>query len=1105
MNKLTLGLSIALLTGFSAGALTLNVEVPDGTKKCFVCGSFNNWDVTSAPSMTSQGNNLFSLELTDSEAEKLSGGYKYLCGQDWLYVEKNASGGEITNRTVPGNPDKVASWRSMPEWTVETADLIFNGHPRQLKIYLPKGYEEDETATYPVIYYNSVSQRFNNAGSDDDCGDYFFGPMSWNAVSTMEDLRAEGSPAYIMVQVPSYLAENTIAAHPDFAGTGGMEAYLKAFSESVMKYMEDNFRVRKGATNTILIGADYGALFAIYATAKRPDLFSRCVAMSPMLWINREEFMQLAQNASENRYYISAGALEPQWMRDDAEEFTNILQQSSKGTAYFTLYPGETHNDESWRRSFPAVLKAISEDDQPVAAQIAPMMKVEAKAPELGTAIYTLYAGPDSDNLEFIGKLQYTEDYYKKGSAKAVKAQTITYDIPVTYKSKYYWNIACGEDYTSPWLYETPNNIGFSSKKSETSWHNIAIFEDGSVQNNAAHSKAFRVVTSKESVTMAQTSGHSSSAVVKFPGEDKTFKVNFGSVNSGSDMGALTPAMTVSDNCVEAEIIYDFELNKVTVNETQFGENLDNVKVLSFTAVPATTVAGSNVKVALTLNSDCEIELNATHNFNESVGIAFTKDSEGLYSLTLSDVKEGIYNLKVNLVKGDNRLEDAAVINVRVLPEGNAEAKTLTVNAYDGIDWNATGRYKANFHTHTSQSFDTQFTTTQVVDKYKAAGYKILALTDHDANPYPWTMFDLWNPDAQNRNPEEMGMLAIPGCELSKDRRNNWSESTGGEFNHHTDLFTGRSGQEFLSLRESYAYTEALGGLQIINHPGQYWNLATSYKNGEKNSPEWHAENFKLYSSLVGLEAYNQGNRRPNDRILWDQILTLTMPERPVWGFSCDDTHTAEQYFRNYQYMLMPELSVDALKDALSQGQSVFSYEYTGSGKALCPKINAINVDEQNQSITIDADTDDIKWISSFHNPGATPSTAESTIVGYGNKFDYTGFQGTYVRALLTNKYGETATQPFGFADRFSSGISSEEAALPGNLTVTNNGREITVKCTQPMDRISVFNTAGMVVRYLQCKGETQISFPATDLEQGVHIIVVANDQAAFTDKLLVE
>lgn len=1107
MRNLIITAAITLFAMLSARGVTLNVEVPEGTKNCYVCGSFNNWDAGSASAMNPCGTNLFALDLPDTDEAKIAEGYKYLCGQDWLYVEKDASGGEINNRTKPGNPDKVESWRSIPEWNVDTAELTINGIPRQIKIYLPSGYEEDPSATYPVIYYNTLGQRFSNAGADDDCGDYFFGPLSWNAQETMESLRAEGSAAYIMVQIPSFLAENTISAHPDFSGTGKIESYYKEFRNNLMTYIENNYRVRKGDSENIIVGADYGALFAIYAAILHPELFSRCVAMSPMLSINKAEFMELASHAAGNIFYISAGSREPEWMLSDASELNDVLNKSSDGISSFTLYPGEYHNDESWGRSFPAVMNAISKGKAPDTADKKSAKLIYANIPELENSIYTLYAGPDENNLNRIGTLYYTEDYHLKDSNQPVKAQTITYDIPVEYKSKYYWNIACGEDNSSPWFFDSPRNIGFSSKKSETSWHNIAIFEDGSSQNNAAHSKGFRVVTSKETVMMSQAGGHTSKAIVKFPGEDKSFTVHFGSVNSASDMGSLTPSLTVTDNCIEAEIMYDFEINKVTINETKFGENIENIKITSFTAIPSVTYEGSPVKVTLQLNYDCDIELRATRNFNESVGLAFNKDANGTYTLTINNAKEGIYTLGINLISGENRLDNAAEINVRVLPrEAGEKQKLLVVNAYKDINWSNIGRYKANFHTHTSQSFDTQFTTTQVVDKYKNASYDILALTDHDFNPYPWSMFDLWNSNAESRNSSEMGILAIPGCELSKDRRNNWSESTGGEFNHHTDLFTGRHGQEFMSLRESYAYTEALGGLQIINHPGQYWNLSTEYKNGEKNSPEWHAENFRLYKSLVGLEAYNQGNRRQNDRILWDQILTLTMPVRPVWGFSCDDTHTTEQYFRNYQYMLMPELTADALKDALKNGSSIFSYEYTGSGKALSPHISSIETDDTHHLITINSDdSDEIKWISSFHRTGTAASTATNTIVGYGKTFDYTGFRGSYVRALLKNKYGETATQPFGFDEDLIVDVNIEKAISDNNISILSDDKNVIIRSNEPLERISVVNTSGIIVKFLQCRGEREVTFPSSDLESGIYIIVAAGDRTACTEKLMIE
>lgn len=1104
MKKSLLMVAALVAAAFSGRAVTFNVSVPENTKKCYVCGDFNGWDASAALEMTPTGANTFTLDLPDVSSADVAKGFKYLCGQDWLYVEKDAAGEEISNRTTLGNPDKVESWRSMPEWGVESANLTVNGLPRQLKIYLPDGYEES-AESYPIIYYNTVQQRYSNAGDDSDNGDYFFGPLSWNAHSMMESLRSSGGKAYIMVQICSMLAENTVEANPDFVGTGGASAYLESFVKELMPYVEKNWRVAKGAENTTIVGADYGALFSLYAAATHPEIFGNSVVMSPMTWINPGAYEKIAAGASEGQnYYVSAGALEPDWMKSGADALRDALAGVKGVKSHYTLYPGATHNDDAWGKCFPSVLTAISSGSEPVATTVSSQRRRAAESFE--EKVYTLYAGADANNMALIGKLAYTTDYRKKGTDTPVAAFVITNDVSAEYKSKYYWNIACGEDNSAGWLLSEEKNIGFSNSHSEVSWQNIAVFEDGSVADIAAHSKGFRVVTAKETVMMSQAGDHKSRATVQFPGSDKSFAINFGSVNSSSDMGALTPKYSVGSNCIEAEITYDFNLNKVEITETQFGDNMDAIQVVAFTAVPAVAPTGTDVTVTLELSKHCDVEIDCKRDSKTNVALKAVPTGANTYQIELPSPEAGLYTLTLNLTSGANKLNGAAEINVRILADKESRQGDLTVNAYKDINWNYTERYKANFHTHTSQSFDTQYTTTQVVDKYQAAGYKILALTDHDANPYPWSNFSLYNPAAKDRDSESMGMLAIPGNELSKDRRNSWSETTGGEFNHHNDFFTGRQGQEFMSLRESYAYTQAIGGLQIINHPGQYWNLGTEYKNGEKNSPEWHAENFKLYDSLIGLEVYNQGNRRPNDRILWDQILTLTMPARPVWGYSCDDTHTAEQYFRNYQYMLMPALNVDDLKEAMRKGTTVFSYEYTGSGKALAPTIKEIAVDEDACTITIESDdADTIEWIYSTHRTSTSASSTKSTVVGYGKTFNYKGYCGSYVRARLINEKGETATQPFGFGE-----VNTNSAAMIGadgnrglTLSCEQATQTVTLQCSEPMKRISIVNSAGAVVSYLECDGETEKRVSIASLPAGVYVVVAATDRAAYTGKFI--
>jgi hypothetical protein len=221
--------------------------------------------------------------------------------------------------------------------------------------------------------------------------------------------------------------------------------------------------------------------------------------------------------------------------------------------------------------------------------------------------------------------------------------------------------------------------------------------------------------------------------------------------------------------------------------------------------------------------------------------------------------------------------------------------------------------------------------------------------------------------------------------------------------------------------------------MQIINHPGQYWSIDNSYSETQKDGSGWHAKNFQTFPSLIGLEVYNQGNRRPNDRILWDQILQRTMPARNVFGYSGDDTHNNEQLFRNYNFMLMEDLTTEELKDAMRKGESYFCYEPKGSGEGKAPRINAIHVDEDSKTITIESNGL-VHWIYVTDKTSTAASSARSTIVGIGNTFCYQGYQGSYVRAFITNVFGETCTQPISFLDEKT--VDVEDVQMDNRLAL---------------------------------------------------------------------
>jgi len=222
----------------------------------------------------------------------------------------------------------------------------------------------------------------------------------------------------------------------------------------------------------------------------------------------------------------------------------------------------------------------------------------------------------------------------------------------------------------------------------------------------------------------------------------------------------------------------------------------------------------------------------------------------------------------------------------------------VVLNPYEDVDWNTVGQYKANMHTHTTQS-DGRLAPQVVIDEYRARGYSILSLTDHNLCTWPWTELDVMErkgrayqydeaqrqqhvsrdgkkgkdgkqrskdvmpvPPYEKRDPATLGMLAVSGNEASR--------------HHHMCTY-------FIQYGKA-------GGLALLNHPGRYWKP----ENGDSipaDVVEQYGSLYRTYEHLIGLEVINQGMRYPLDIALWDKVLAATMPERPVWGYANDDMH----------------------------------------------------------------------------------------------------------------------------------------------------------------------------------------------------------------------
>ena len=83
--------------------VTFNVTVPEGTEACYICGE---WDWSTFKPMTYVDDTHYTLTIDNATKDHK---YKYTFGEAWAYVEKNADGSDVQDRTWTEN-DVVAAW-----------------------------------------------------------------------------------------------------------------------------------------------------------------------------------------------------------------------------------------------------------------------------------------------------------------------------------------------------------------------------------------------------------------------------------------------------------------------------------------------------------------------------------------------------------------------------------------------------------------------------------------------------------------------------------------------------------------------------------------------------------------------------------------------------------------------------------------------------------------------------------------------------------------------------------------------------------------------------------------------------------------------------------
>ena len=334
--------------------VTFTVNVPIGTKQCYVVGGLpqlSSWSAGAAIAMNKvEGKDQFTVTVAGISTADISAseGYKYICGPDWKYVEKTASGDEVANRTSVGNPDVVAKWAAIYENVGITENWTIAGKQYPVQILLPSNY--DSSKEYNVTYMFGRHQRYRDAGSDTEMGDRILYSDSWGVAETVAELEKRGEEPGFIVVIYAQLPEFTPWANEEFAGTGQADAFLKSFMDDFKPAFEKKYAISSRESACTIMGADVAGLFAFYATIKYPNQFGRCVMFSPAFWYNKAElrdFIGQMTPTHTNTYFLFVQtSADTQWTTEEIAYYYNWVNNN---VSFAYVYEVEgAHDDRTW-------------------------------------------------------------------------------------------------------------------------------------------------------------------------------------------------------------------------------------------------------------------------------------------------------------------------------------------------------------------------------------------------------------------------------------------------------------------------------------------------------------------------------------------------------------------------------------------------------------------------------------------------------------------------------------------------------------------------------------------------------------------------------------
>ena len=227
-----------------------------------------------------------------------------------------------------------------------------NNH-RNIKIYLPPSYNRDLDKYYPVLYTHDGQNVF--------AGEKSYSGESWDLHKTSDYLIRSGLIEEIIIVAIDNMKEERLSEYAYEDGNykgkkvkAKAHFYEKFITKELMPVIEEEFRVKKGAGNTALMGSSMGGLVTFNIGLKRADLFGKLAVMSPSFWWGKssplQKLKQYDYSSVKTKIWLDTGDSEGKFITFSDKVIDKILEIKKQKAIelFYYLAPGGIHSEKAW-------------------------------------------------------------------------------------------------------------------------------------------------------------------------------------------------------------------------------------------------------------------------------------------------------------------------------------------------------------------------------------------------------------------------------------------------------------------------------------------------------------------------------------------------------------------------------------------------------------------------------------------------------------------------------------------------------------------------------------------------------------------------------------